>query len=664
MPIFRGIEISVVASREAKRLTEYPHPDGSSVCLVAADDVRTEATVLLGPRHPSEASMLSDGDPTRQRKVNPRISVYIPSMPGEQFWLKYHVIRVPEPASHLFFKMFMNGRLITSWGILAKSENNEKHSHPQKSLSGTVVRALYEPGQRWQDEASGVEWKDVGIESRYFHFMPGLEHKSVAEDGGLIEVQVFRSKGRKRRTPKMTEFRTQERYGIASPSGGLVENPQDATYYDWLLIDPKDAPYASFRFHYRSMKHLLQLNLIPQSDSRPQILRDDSRNFDEDQCQGVPDSSPELQTPSTSQFTFGIESLDSEVFVDSDRGVGKGAAANNTPDKYFLRSPPELLPSAASSQAIPQPSKAIRDAITPEMLQRPLPEPPTTDLKSRASSKSSLRSSCPSLTPSLAQYVDSGEFGDDDIGIDVARTVISSHPSLVLLPPKKSKSREDDSDSDYENSPPSTVASLSPKRPSPKGYLSTTGSVLERQIATFSSLIAQPLPKRPRPRIPMSISDSTFFHDSVDVGSLSLTESEWMRHTPSPVQSTPFDRLWSPRLEKKHTPPRLDEHHRRARYSDIGPRSIDEHKAWDPNTSAKAVEANHSTEKAHYTTKKPANEITHELYHSKSERGKKLYVDNGTDGSAAPSKERHTWESCRDSRLKNGMEDGPASNWI
>lgn len=57
--------------------------------------------------------------------------------------------------------------------------------------------------------------KQDGIESRHFYFLPTTHTASVAEDGGLIEIQVFRSKGRKRRTPNLTQYRSQETYGIA-----------------------------------------------------------------------------------------------------------------------------------------------------------------------------------------------------------------------------------------------------------------------------------------------------------------------------------------------------------------------------------------------------------------------------------------------------------------
>lgn len=98
----------------------------------------------------------------------------------------------------------MNGRHITSWGI-----------NPEVKSKGRVEKALYEPSDRWNHEEDGMIMKPDGIEARYFHFMGGQEDKSVAEDGGLIEIQVFRAKGRKRRAAKLDQYRHQEKYGIA-----------------------------------------------------------------------------------------------------------------------------------------------------------------------------------------------------------------------------------------------------------------------------------------------------------------------------------------------------------------------------------------------------------------------------------------------------------------
>jgi hypothetical protein len=54
------------------------------------------------------------------------------------------------------------------------------------------------------------------------------------------------------------------------PSGGLIDQPQDAKFYDWHLKDPKDTPFTTFKFHYRSWDNLVLLQLIP--DDHPRHL--------------------------------------------------------------------------------------------------------------------------------------------------------------------------------------------------------------------------------------------------------------------------------------------------------------------------------------------------------------------------------------------------------
>lgn len=84
MPSFRGIEMSIITTSDVRKLPEYPHPDGSSVRLMRVgtglNDLRNggRASPL-----PFAVSSFSDADPTRQKKVNPRTSVYIPSSPGK-----------------------------------------------------------------------------------------------------------------------------------------------------------------------------------------------------------------------------------------------------------------------------------------------------------------------------------------------------------------------------------------------------------------------------------------------------------------------------------------------------------------------------------------------------------------------------------------------------
>lgn len=96
----------------------------------------------------------------------------------------------------------MNGRHITSWGV-----------NPKNKSSGCVDRALYEPSERWDQEQDGIVFKERGIEARNFFFID-RQQLSIAEDGGLIEVQAFRARGRKRKAAKLDRYRLQDRYGV------------------------------------------------------------------------------------------------------------------------------------------------------------------------------------------------------------------------------------------------------------------------------------------------------------------------------------------------------------------------------------------------------------------------------------------------------------------
>lgn len=96
----------------------------------------------------------------------------------------------------MFFRLYVNARPTTAWGI-----------DLEKQSKGHVSRSLWAPSPRYYDQ--------VGLEGRDFVFLPGQEHKSVAEDGGLIEIHAFRVKQRVRRAPTLNEFRIHENYGVA-----------------------------------------------------------------------------------------------------------------------------------------------------------------------------------------------------------------------------------------------------------------------------------------------------------------------------------------------------------------------------------------------------------------------------------------------------------------
>ncbi|KAJ0116241.1 hypothetical protein J7T55_005187 [Diaporthe amygdali] len=534
MPSFRGINVSILAELEVGKLPEYPHPDGSSVHLGPSDNVHQ--------------------DPTRVSKVSPTISVYIPSVPGAQFWISYIVEQKPNPPSHLFFKLFMNGRHITSWGI-----------NPEVKSKGRVEKALYEPSDRWNHEEDGTIMKPDGIEARYFHFVGGQEEKSVAEDGGLIEIQVFRAKGRKRRAAKLDQYRHQEKYGIAAPSGGLLDNPQDVSFYDFYLIDPKDAPFASFRLHYRSWSNLRELNLIPADDSS--IFETFSTSTFTDSVDPTPDASIddtplERGLPQTETVCF---DADESVFDDdSFSEEQKGMVECSKPRKektFVLRTPPQLRPGSGTSQKLPQPSKSLRDGPTdgiPEWyLQRPLPDLPLPELPVGVPNESygpSRKTSTASIAASLLSYVKDASFLDESVKYGHAQEVpvykTKSNASLDRDQPPPDCS--DLSVSDYECYLSSdddlrvnqSQSALSENHPVSMGKMSenntdfldnNNGSSMMGDGKTAGSKASKPVVTVGE----KGIDFSRFPH-------LQLDEWEWIRRSPSPKVSP--RRVLSPRL--------------------------------------------------------------------------------------------------------------------
>jgi hypothetical protein len=77
------------------------------------------------------------------------------------------------------------------------------------------LRSLFEPDGAWRvSENSRTILRQSGVESRPFLFTPEIGGRSAADDGGLIEIRIFRAKGRRRRAPSLETFRPQQQYGI------------------------------------------------------------------------------------------------------------------------------------------------------------------------------------------------------------------------------------------------------------------------------------------------------------------------------------------------------------------------------------------------------------------------------------------------------------------
>ena len=283
----------------------------------------------------------------------------------------------------------------------------------------------------------------------------------------------------------------------SSPSGGLVDNPQDTTFYDWLLKDPKDSPFAQFRFHYRSWTNLKQLNLVPCIETK-------------DQPPPPPHGLGSLPTTEAAvlsdlhiiPFAFGLNGLDGSIFEDHTFASSGASVSQSGGRKYELKAPPERVPMSVLKQRGPR--RRLPRSVAPESRQNAT-IPPTGN-HAVCSRKSSIESHAPSVAPSLMRYVEDEISSNDGVEYGVA-TRVSLPERPLPFPPIQ------DSPSDYANSPPSSENSRSSRERMPQTYQATTGQSLEKQLACFSSS-SNALDTEPG--LPM-------------MGTLSLTESEWMK---------------------------------------------------------------------------------------------------------------------------------------
>ncbi|PBP19276.1 hypothetical protein BUE80_DR009507 [Diplocarpon rosae] len=592
MPIHRGIAISIVSQVELKTHPEFPHPE-SSQFTYRSPDLRRGPPKAFDWTPPSASS---DSKADRLLGRQSVVSVYIPSLPATRFWIRYNIVEAAITHSEWFyFKLFMNGRHITSWGTNARTRP-----------SGQVMRGLFEPSDRWNYKHEGIVFKNMGTEARLFIFGHEDEKRSAASDGGLIEVMVFRARGRKRRLPKPTDFKNQEGYGLIMPSGGLLEKPQDAKFYDWHLKDPKDSPFATFKFHYRSWDSLTNLQLIPENHPRT-LISSPSDYF-------LKTVTPDLQTKLE-------EDLDNENMKEElKRSLSPTVVSDPWLTSVFDDSPERpadhrdkkrsafIVPSIRGSPEPPTSkfSIAIIDKPTspkesPPWLGRPLPEVPNRDSSSTSlrrhprkysvasvghSRNSSGMSHAPSIAPSLLQELDRDSLSPEPpiLGIAELVDVYSPKPyhpspslSLSEFPPVPSASP-------FTGSPIPLVSSTSSKRrgiaPPPINTLFSMKNVTvrksrrspEKSFSKSSTHVQKqtlapdsPCPAPSCPRTQTFSTLSLFSGDaspdaeqsslSGETTSLSLSESEWMCRTPSPVKTLPrfssLQRMWSPGLENR-----------------------------------------------------------------------------------------------------------------
>ena len=164
MPTYRSITISVVTQHDIYNLPEYPPPPAPSDPFSSLPTLINEERAL--------------------------VSVYIPTFPGSQFWISYSISPPYPPRALYYFKLYLKGKCVVSWGC-----------GEEQGYRGRTMFALYDSGETWMGES--------GIERRVLCFnTPKKNENPVLDDwSNLMEIKIYRAKGRQRIRPLIEDFR-------------------------------------------------------------------------------------------------------------------------------------------------------------------------------------------------------------------------------------------------------------------------------------------------------------------------------------------------------------------------------------------------------------------------------------------------------------------------
>lgn len=160
MPVYRNITINLVSQFDILNIPEYAPP----------------AT----PDDPFSPPAFAD---------NSLVTCYVPTYPLSQFWFSYSISPPHPPKALYYFKLFINGASIVSWGCGEKD-----------GFKGRTMYGLYDSGGRW------MGMPDVA--ARAFTFVDdATTQRSMSNTlAHVMEIRVYRARGRKRIRPKLEDF--------------------------------------------------------------------------------------------------------------------------------------------------------------------------------------------------------------------------------------------------------------------------------------------------------------------------------------------------------------------------------------------------------------------------------------------------------------------------
>ncbi|KAK5046841.1 hypothetical protein LTR84_007195 [Exophiala bonariae] len=282
---FRGIEVSLISQVDICRLPEYLCPP----------DVSSQS--------PNEDNPLPPNSPQY-----PVASCHVPIYPGSQIWLEYSIEGPHPPGAAYFFKLFVNGKEVTSWDCTAKH-----------GFHGKMMHTLVNEGL---DAMSG----HAAVRRQALKFGDDLPRSELGQTVMLddcLQVNVHRIEHRQRirdleEAIGSVTVESVRPDGIRLSNGGILNGSPRPRRYKYQLLDPKDAPYAAFRFFCRSVEDLDDRNVVPLQPCLSSSVRESSV------------SSLDIESPGRPTITL-VDHID-----------GTTSSVSDAQDSLVLSSPPGM----------------------------------------------------------------------------------------------------------------------------------------------------------------------------------------------------------------------------------------------------------------------------------------------------------------------------------
>jgi len=152
--------------------------------------------------------------PTLVNTEHSLVSVYVPTYPASQFWLSYSIAPPFPPKLLYYFKLYLNGGPIVSWGC------SEADGYKGKTMFGLFDSGKTSPKRPvLQRRALCFAAEDDDDAAKY----------AADNLDQVMEVRVFRSRGRKRIRPEIGEHVESERKQVndqrqaGQQTGGGIE---------------------------------------------------------------------------------------------------------------------------------------------------------------------------------------------------------------------------------------------------------------------------------------------------------------------------------------------------------------------------------------------------------------------------------------------------------